>query len=129
MFTLALTPASPPGEGETLSSFREPDSSTIQSSAGNSLSSRRPSSRRFHEAEIGSGEAPDVGEDGGEVAVVHAEPGGNGGEVLVDGGGGNPAAGAGVVGAVDGQRGEFAVGLTAQDRTRGEILVAGTAQD
>src|SRR5262245_60873509 len=55
------------------------------------------------EREIRSGKAAQVREDRGEVAVVHTEPRGERGEVLVAGRGGDPPAGAGVVGAIDRQ--------------------------
>src|SRR5665213_996715 len=73
-------------------------------------------SRSFHEAEAGRGEASDVREDGCEIAAVHAEPRRDGGEVLVNRGRRNPAARAGVVRAVDGERGQFSVSLPAQHR-------------
>src|SRR6185437_9288559 len=64
---------------------------------------------------IRRGEAANIGEDGGEIAAVHAEPGGDGREVLVDGRGRNPAASAGIVGSVDGERGKFPISLAAED--------------
>ena len=73
-------------------------------------------SHSFHEAEIGRGKAAEVREDRGEIAVVHAEPGGDGGEVLVNRRRRNPAAGARVVRAVDGERRKFSVSLPADNR-------------
>src|SRR6267142_4076087 len=81
----------------------------------------------FHESEVRRGEASDVRENGGEVAAVHAEPGRDGGEILVDGRGGNPAAGAGVVRAADGERGKFAISLPAFDPAAHDEVVAAPA--
>src|SRR5439155_1786620 len=66
-----------------------------------------------HEAQVRRGEAADVGEDGGDIGRADAEPLGQRRAVLLDGGGGDPSAGAGVVGAVDRQGGEGAVELLA----------------
>jgi len=84
-------------------------------------------SGRFHETKIGRGEAADIGKDGGQIAGVHAEPGGDGGEILVNRGGRDPATGARVVGAIDSERGKRAVGFSAVDRTM--VGRAGAAHD
>src|SRR5688572_21193745 len=58
--------------------------------------------RSSHEAEVRRGEAAQVGKDLSHVARVHAEPFGKRGGELVHSRRWNPAAGAGVVRAVDG---------------------------
>ena len=68
-----------------------------------------------HEAQVRGGEAAEIREDVGHVGGVDAEPFGECGAVLIDAGGGDPAACAGVVGAVDLEDGELAVGAFAFD--------------
>src|ERR1039458_2078653 len=70
-----------------------------------------------YEPKVWAGEAAKVGKDCGEVAAVHAEPCGQGCKVLIAGRGGDPAAGAGIVGTAHGECGKGAVGLLAVNRT------------
>ena len=80
-----------------------------------------------YKPQVGAGESAKVREYGREVAVVHPEPGCKSGKVLITGGGRNPAASAGVVGAIDGQSGEFAVGLLAVNRAAHDQVMAAPA--
>src|ERR1035438_753035 len=84
-------------------------------------------SRSSDKTEIVRGKATDVRKDGGELAAVHAEPGGERGEILVNRRGRNPAARAGVVGAVDGERGKRAVGFAALDRAPDDKMMTAPA--
>ena len=60
------------------------------------------SERLTHEAEIGVGaEVAEVGKDGSNLRVGEAEPTGKRSGILLDGGGGNEAACAHVVGLID----------------------------
>src|ERR1700677_1142022 len=77
------------------------------------------------ESEIWRGKATDIRKDGGEIAAIDAEPSCQGGEVLVNRRGRNPAAGAGVVRAVDGERGELAICPLTIDRTaKDQVMTA-----
>src|SRR5262245_47699419 len=62
-----------------------------------------------HKAQVGAGEAAEVGEDERQVARRHSEPAGEGGRVLVDRGGGDPPPVAGIVGTTDGEGRQMAV--------------------
>src|SRR6266700_8371189 len=80
-----------------------------------------------YKAEIRACEAAEIGKNGGKIGVVHAEPGGKGRKVLIAGGGGNPAAGADVIGTTNGQCGEGAVGLLALNGAAHNHMVAAPA--
>src|ERR1019366_10110958 len=80
-----------------------------------------------YKPQVGAGESAKVREHGREVAVVHPKPGCQRGKVLITGGGRNPAASAGVVGAIDGQSGEHAIGLLAVNRAAHDQVMAAPA--
>src|SRR5580692_3342991 len=63
-----------------------------------------------YETEIRQGKPAEIREYRGQVVRIDAEPGRQGGEILIDGRGGNPATGAGIVRTVDDLHGKLAVG-------------------
>src|SRR5690349_2867564 len=77
----------------------------------------------LHKAQGRVREAAKVWEDGGDVATVDAKPGRQRGEVLIDGGSRNPTARVGVVGPIDRERWELAVGIPAIDRPAHDQMV------
>src|SRR5438477_1846662 len=78
-------------------------------------------------AEIRMGEAADVRQNARQIGGAHAEPGRERGGKFVHGSCRNPAALAGVVGAVDGERGESAEQTSALNRAAEDELMAAPA--
>ncbi len=81
-----------------------------------------------HEAEVWVGaEVGEVGEDGADLGVGEAEPAGEGSGVLLDGGGGDEAAGSQIIGGVGADDWIRSVHVSAGDGTPGHDVVAAPA--
>src|SRR6476469_4967833 len=83
-----------------------------------------PKNKSAENAEVRMSEAADVRENRRQIGRADAEPRRKGGGEFVDRSGGNPAALAGIIGAVDGERGERAEQSSALDGAAQNKLVA-----